>query len=78
MGGFINELKIFISIKINKESDKFANKKNHKSKIDFSLPSKKYIIGYQHPLTKTIRKIESIFEACAVKISLLESPIIKH
>ena len=69
-GSELNSLKDFISSEIDSMKDSLVGKSRNKSSvIDFSLPAKKFDVGSEHPLTKTIAKIENIFKKIGFSIA---------
>jgi len=69
-GSELNSLKNFISAEIDELKNSFLDSSQKKSRsIDYSLPGKKIALGSEHPLTKTISKIEKIFQKIGFSIA---------
>ncbi len=68
IGGKLNKLKIFIDEAIKSSKLQSSTKSKDSSNVDYSLPGTIKKTGNIHPLTKTIKKIEDIFQRIGFSI----------
>lgn len=79
IGKMANEFKNFLKIEFEKKSqeikEKIQKEAQEKEWIDITVPGKRPVLGYLHPLTITKRKCEEIFQAMG--FSIVEGPDIE-
>ncbi len=79
IGREANELKNFLIEKFEKKKRIFEEeeikKKKEREWLDVTVPGKKILIGHLHPLTRTEKKVEEIFQSMG--FSVIEGPDIE-
>jgi len=79
VGRKANEIKNFLSIKLDQKAqeikEKLKKETEEKEWIDITVPGKKPLLGYLHPLTQVRRKIEEVFQTMG--FSIVEGPEIE-